>query len=527
MPYAKLRPPRALRRFVRELVDPVLACRNSQFTPRYDAALPTLCHRIAALTADATDWACTHWLILRTWASDATRLRTTSPNHASYADAALVLAAAAPHRPARWIHRRLRELVTLGFAREELLHGERTLFWLSSPALLAHLRARWPDETAVFPTLRWLSRRGDRYHGASERRTFLPEIINCRSTRANRAALSVGLRVDAALVNLGRRKQAALLGSSLRTSHRRVARAKRDTHEHVKACYHKLWAPPWTMPPAQQREIIERVIQASRKAYHNGEISSPVLLRCAGPNFVLVRQLPSQSRNSRIYAFTGADYARRFAPRVRQQALRTPGEVPVESSTVTRRAVTPSGMSTPLPENQSVDPLPSRSPRPASVLPFYPTPTPVVQPHAEASTNLHRHLHDRQLTVERCYRTSRIATQQVNVPVRATLHYTRDQYTERTIHALYDWDDTLLTAGLGEEAFGPAPPLRAYRQQLRAGRPTLGYFRQYAKLSRPRRHKLLATLGADCFAPYEARRRRRAQHAAPRTTRSGGEGKRI
>lgn len=504
MPYRKRQPRRLLRQRVQLLLDPVQAIRQSQFTPRFAAELPSVCHRLALLTGQPTDWAFATWLLLRTYASDATQRRTTTPNHLRWSRAAAILAVASGWQP-RTVQRRLRELVALGFATEETFHGRRCLFWVSSAALLRTLR-QWPEAEEVYSKLHWLAQRGDRYGAASLRRTFLPEIISFRSRARLRAALSQAVRCDAAPVNLGRIKQAALLGIDHSTARRRVTRAmRRGRHEHLAAHYHKIWQAPRGLPLAERQATLRRIIQASRKAYANGETPSPLLLKQQGNELIVVRQLPSRSRNPYLYAFTGADYARRLAPRTKFQDLR-PTPRTVSAAPASDGSSSLSATSTALPETQLVDPLASTTTTAHTLRAYEPTPCCQPQPASNFPiASLHRHLRDRSLVVQRTFITNRVATEQEGITVHQTLHYERDQYTEQVVHALGDWDDGLIEAQLGVEALAPAPPSCAYHQQLRHGRPTLGYFRSYTRTNRPRRQTLLAQLGPDCFSQTKRR----------------------
>ena len=539
MAYAKIKVSKKLRAKVRLYLDPVQAAKLGLFTPRFDSELPTICHAIALEVGQPTDWAFAAWSLLRTWASRGTRRRTTTPNCLTYLTAAKVLTAAGRWQP-RTVHQRLQDLVDLGFARCEIMHGERCLFWVSSSAILTHLRQRFPLAESIYSKLHWLARRGDRYLGSSQRRTFLPEIISFTSLARLRAALSQALRLDAAPVNMGRIKQAELLGCSETTNHRRVLTTRRQTHERIAPHYHQVYQAPRDFTPAQQHEVLQRIIQASRKAFVAGEVSSPLLVKQTGDQIVLVRQLPSRSTNRRFYAFTGTDLKDRMTPRHRIQDLRP--VIQPETTQLTResnRTTTTErrATSTSRPERLLVDQLATatessgssrlaggldqstnQSAKGAAVVVGTTVAEQsvtsnrvdrVIEPYLYAPdlrpvvdfpiANLHRHLCQSSLTVKRIYITNRTDTQQVGITVHLNCHYERNAYTERLIDAVYDWDPELTNYSVGQDPLGPPPPRSAYKTR-RSGRPTLGYFRRFTKLRRPTRSALVTGLGPDCFS---------------------------
>jgi hypothetical protein len=503
MPYREITVDAAWRTKVRAYLDPVQAARQSLYTARFDADLPTLCHRVAMREHVTTDWAFALWLDFRTYATRGNRRGPHTPNFIRYRRA-LKLLRAQTDWPTRTIHRRLRQAIALGFMTLQRCHGHRCLFWKGPQALLTHLRATFSSADDAYYRVHWLARKGDRYQGASERRTFLPEVISLRSRADLRAAMSAPLRIDSSLVHMGRTKQAAILGMSYRTGERRVKRSRKITHERVRPQYHELLR----VRDAAQRNAAYAIINAARQAEVGGDIKSPLLLKqvSACGELTLVRQLPSISTNPRIKAFTGNDYPRRFARRVIDRDLRPVrrrSSLPTVTAEVPGR-VAPRTMSVTTTERQYAD-------QPV-VEPPYPEPPPTAASQCYRLTDLirnakcpihslHRFLVDRSVTVRSfAVPYSQRDTYKPGDPLAISVrHFDRDAYTEAMIHSIYDWDPSLVAQQLGINQHAPAPPKAAYRERLHRDRPTLGYMRRLTGLRRPRRQVLLRTLGPMVF----------------------------
>jgi len=501
MPYREITVDATWRTKVRAYLDPVQAAQQSLFTARFDADLPTLCHRVALREHVATDWAFALWLDFRTYATRGNRRGPRTPNFIRYRRA-LKLLRAQTDWPTRTIHRRLRSAIALGFMTLQRRHGHRCLFWKGPQALLTHLRATFSSAADEYYRVHWLARKGDRYQGASENRTFLPEVISLRSRADLRAAMSAPLRIDSSNVHMGRAKQAAILGMSYRSGERRVQRSRSITHERVRPQYHEIFR----VSP-DQRDTVRALINAARKAEFGGDTKSPLLLKqvSASKDLVLVRQLPSISTNPRIHAFTGDDYQRRFARRIIDRDLRPARQRPsLPTATAAVSGMAPRTMSVTTTERQYADP--------PVVEPPYPEPPPTAASQcyrlADMLRNakcpipsLHRFLADRSVTV-RSYAVpySQRATYQPGDPLAIRVrHFDRDAYTEAMIHSIYDWDPSLVAQQLGINQHAPAPPKAAYRERLHRDRPTLGYVRRLTGLRRPQRHVLLKVLGPAVF----------------------------